>query len=126
MSVVIILSAIILIGMVVVAFLMWAIFVPRFGFLSDSELDARFNDLLRRFYSLSNDIDSLVAEMIKNEHEVSLKRCEFLNMQNQMENFVNRFEKDVKDTSLIRAKRKNINELSAMVSNMEAYRLEIA
>ena len=123
MSVVIILSAIILIGMVVVAFLMWAIFVPRFGFLSDSELDARFNDLLRRFYSLSNDIDSLVAEMIKNEHEVSLKRCEFLNMQNQMENFVNRFEKD---TSLIRAKRKNINELSAMVSNMEAYRLEIA
>ena len=128
MNVTIILVATVLISLLVLMLVMRmsATFVPRVGFLTDAEVDAGFTKLLKKFLNLGDEIDRFVDLMVKDEHEITQKRCEFLCMRDQMERFVSKFERDVKNTSLIKAKRKNYNELLTMLDNMEAFKAEIA
>lgn len=118
---------IVIIAIAVIAFVFWDAKRGDFSVkLSDADLDQEFNHLLEKVLIMGKDLDDYVELLSKEEVVVSKQRYDILRLRRQIQDFVDSFEKDITNTNLMKAKRKNLRNLKSILIEIEACQEKIS
>jgi len=118
---------IVIIAIAVIAFVFWDAKRGDFSVkLSDADLDQEFNHLLEKVLIIGKDLDDYVELLSKEEVVVSKQRYDILRLRRQIQDFVDGFEKDITNTNLMKAKRKNLRNLKSILIEIETCQEKIS
>lgn len=117
----------VIVAIAVIAFVFWNAKRENFGVKqSDADLDQEFNHLLEKVLIMGKDLDDYVELLSKEEVDVSAERCDILRLRRKIQTFVDGFEKDITNTNLMKAKRKNLKNLKSILLEIEVYQKSIS
>ena len=118
---------VVIIAIAVITFVFWDAKRGDFSVkLSDADLDQEFNHLLEKVLIMGKDLDDYVELLSKEEVVVSKQRYDILRLRRQIQDFVDGFEKDITNTNLMKAKRKNLRNLKSILIEIEACQEKIS